>query len=212
MINLKPVNKRETETQLMSYPAWGYQLESGNWRLNLSGVSWLSPVVFTRRQKMMIRMLGNVMKASPEEMECDVFQNRITPFMAEAGKRRSITATIAGQGFSLRKKTRGNGHFRNWLIVPSELVEKAQSDADVANRSLPITLSLNGDEAIDQVNARLLPHHGLSIVSDIDDTVKDSAVGDRRELLNNTFIRKFRCVDGMAETYQSWAKTGAEFH
>ena len=212
MINLKPVNKRETETQLMSYPAWGYQLASGNWRLNLSGVAWLSPVVFTRRQKMMIRMLGNVMKVSPEEMECDVFQNRITPFMAEAGKRRSITATIAGQGFSLRKKTRGNGHFRNWLIVPSELVEKAQSDADVANRSLPITLSLNGDEAIDQVNARLLPHHGLSIVSDIDDTVKDSAVGDRRELLNNTFIRKFRCVDGMAETYQSWAKTGAEFH
>jgi len=213
MINLKPV-KRESQTQLQTYPAWGYQLESGNWRLTLSGFAWLSPVVFTRRQKMMIRMLGKVMKASPEQMECDVFRNRVTPFMAEADKRRKITATIGGQGFSLRKKTRGNGHFRNWLIVPSELVERAQAGAEIGSQILPITLSVEGDEdhATDLVNARLLPHRGLSVVSDIDDTVKDSDVSDRRELLNNTFIRDFRCVDGMPETFRQWAEFGAEFH
>jgi len=214
MINLKPGGKRGSQTQLQTYPAWGYQLESGNWRLNLSGFAWLSPVVFTRRQKMMIRMLGKVMKASPNEMECDVFRNRVTPFMAEADKRRRITATIGGQGFTLRKKTRGNGHFRNWLIVPSELVKRAQSDSAIGSQILPITLSVEGDEdhASDVVNARLLPHRGLSIVSDIDDTVKDSDVGDRRELLNNTFIREFRCVDGMPETFRTWADAGAEFH
>ena len=213
MINLKPVGKRDSQTQLQTYPAWGYQLESGNWRVNLSGVAWLSPVVFTRRQKMMIRMLGKVMKASEEEMECDLFRNRVTPFMAEADKRRKITATIGGQEFSLRKKTRGNGHFRNWLIVPSELVERAQEDTSMRSQILPVSLTVDGDEdATDVVNARLLPHRGLSIVSDIDDTVKDSDVSDRRELLNNTFIRDFRCVDGMPETFRQWAKTGAEFH
>ncbi|QEG21886.1 phosphatidate phosphatase App1 family protein [Mariniblastus fucicola] len=212
MINLKPGGRRESQTQLLSYPAWGYQLESGNWRLNLSGVAWLSPVVFTRRQKMMIRMLGNVMKVAPEEMERDVFLNRINPFMAEADKRRRVVATVGGQGFSLRKKTRGNGHFRNWLIVPSELVDAACDGSSEGSQVLPIKLTIDGDEATDSVNARLLPHRGLSIVSDIDDTVKDSVVGDRRELLNNTFIRDFRCVDGMAETYQAWEKLGAEFH
>jgi hypothetical protein len=217
MIKLKPGGKQGTETQLLTYPAWGYQLESGNWRLNLSGVTWLTPVVFTRRQKMMIRMLGNVMKATPEEMESEVFRERVTPFMAEAGKRLSVTATIAGQGFSLRKKTRGNGHFRNWLIVPSELVEKARGEsadsvAGSAGLTLPITLSINAGEVTNTVHARLLPHRGLSIVSDIDDTVKDSVVGDRRELLNNTFIREFRCVEGMVDTYQDWAEFGAEFH
>jgi phosphatidate phosphatase APP1 len=212
MININPAPKRGSQTELLCYPAWGYQLESGNWRLNLSGVAWLSPVVFTRRQKMMIRMLGNVMKASPEEMACEVFNDRITPFMAEADKRRKITATIAGQEFSLRKKTRGNGHFRNWLIVPSELVKRAQSRSDSGSNILPIELSVEGEEATDQVGARLLPRHGVSVVSDIDDTVKDSEVSDRRELLNNTFIRDFRLVDGMAETYRTWAKSGAEFH
>lgn len=212
MINIKPALKRGSQTELLSYPAWGYQLESGNWRLNLSGVAWLSPVVFTRRQKMMIRMLGNVMKASPEDMACEVFNNRITPFMAEADKRRKITATIAGQEFSLRKKTRGNGHFRNWLIVPSELVTRAQAGKDLGENILPIELSVEGEEATDRVGARLLPRRGVSIVSDIDDTIKDSEVSDRRQLLNNTFIRDFRLVDGMADTYRTWAESGAEFH
>lgn len=206
MINIKPGTKRERTTELLGYPAWGYRLESGNWRINLSGVTWLSPVVFTRRQKMMIRMLGNVMKATPEELECDLFQDRITPFMAEADKRRRIIATIGGQGFALRKKTRGNGHFRNWLIVPSEIIDEEDSSL------LPIELSVDGEHASHCVNARLLPTRGLSVVSDIDDTVKDSDVGDRRELLNNTFIREFRCVDGMAETYRNWSANGAEFH
>jgi len=212
MINIKPASRRGIQTELMSYPAWGYQLDSGNWRLNLSGVTWLSPVVFTRRQKMMIRMLGNVMKASPEEMTCDVFLDRVTPFMAEAGKRRKITATIGGQEFSLRKKTRSNGHFRNWLIVPSELVKRAQAGEDEGSNMLPVTLTVDGEEAADKVVARLLPRKGVSIVSDIDDTIKDSEVADRRELLNNTFIRDFRLVDGMAVTYRAWAGSGAEFH
>lgn len=216
MINLKPSGKKGSQTQLQTYPAWGYQLESGNWRLNLSGFTWLSPVVFTRRQKMMIRMLGNVMKATPEEMEGDVFLNRVTPFMAEGDKRRKVSATVGGQEFSLQKKTRGNGHFRNWLIVPSELVRTAQAQAgsDVESQILPITVSIDGDDGpvTNTVRARLLPRQGFSVVSDIDDTIKDSSVGDRRELLNNTFIREFRCVEGMPETFQAWANRGAEFH
>ena len=122
MINLKPSGKRETETRLASYPAWGYPLETGEWRIHLSGVAWLTPVVFTRRQKLMIRMLGNVMKASPEEMASEVFNDRVTPFMAEAGNRLCITATIGDRTFALKKRTRRNGHFRNWLTVPAELL------------------------------------------------------------------------------------------
>lgn len=212
MIKIKPGSKRATQTQLLSYTAWGYQLASDDWLINLSGVAWLSPVVFTRRQKMMIRMLGNVMKASPQQLACDIFQQRITPFMAEAGKRRKITAAVGNQEFSLRKKTRGNGHFKNWLLVPKQLAEEAGRDDKHGGFVLPIGLSIDGADACDTVNARLLPRRGLSVVSDIDDTVKESDVGDRRQLLNNTFIRDFRSVDGMPETYRQWANDGAEFH
>lgn len=46
------------------------------------------------------------------------------------------------------------------------------------------------------------PARGLSIVSDIDDTIKQSNVRDRRELMLSTFARPFKPVPGMAATYR----------
>lgn len=58
-----------------------------------------------------------------------------------------------------------------------------------------------------------VPPHGLSVVSDIDDTIKHSQVADRRELLLNTFARPFAAVPGMAERYRALAtEPGTRFH
>ena len=53
---------------------------------------------------------------------------------------------------------------------------------------------------------------GISIISDIDDTIKHSQVTDRKALLANTFLRKFKPVPGMAELYSDFARKGAAFH
>lgn len=59
----------------------------------------------------------------------------------------------------------------------------------------------------------LIPPTGLSIISDIDDTVKLSDVLNKRELLRNTFLREFVPVDGMAALYQHWEQQhDAVFH
>jgi phosphatidate phosphatase APP1 len=53
---------------------------------------------------------------------------------------------------------------------------------------------------------------GVSVISDIDDTIKISAIGNRRELLRNTFCRPTAPVPGMAELYRAWAEAGVRFH
>ena len=55
---------------------------------------------------------------------------------------------------------------------------------------------------------------GISVVSDIDDTIKHTQVRQRREMLLNTFAREFTAVPGMAPWYQRIARTGADvaFH
>lgn len=59
----------------------------------------------------------------------------------------------------------------------------------------------------------LIPPEGLSIISDIDDTVKLSDVLNKRELLRNTFLREFVPVDGMASLYRHWEEQhDAVFH
>ncbi|HEY7758014.1 MAG TPA: App1 family protein [Burkholderiales bacterium] len=59
-----------------------------------------------------------------------------------------------------------------------------------------------------------LPQAGLSIVSDIDDTIKHTQVRDRREMLLNTFAREFAAVPGMAAWLQRCgaAEPAASFH
>ena len=50
-----------------------------------------------------------------------------------------------------------------------------------------------------------IPATGVSVVSDIDDTIKDSNVLNRDELLKNTFLRAFKAVAGMSALYQQYA-------
>jgi phosphatidate phosphatase APP1 len=52
----------------------------------------------------------------------------------------------------------------------------------------------------------------LSVISDIDDTIKNTEVSDQRKLLRNTFLNDFLPVDGMADVYRRWRQAGAAFH
>ena len=54
--------------------------------------------------------------------------------------------------------------------------------------------------------ALLVPTTGLSVISDIDDTVKVTQVRDQQQMLLNTFARAFKAVPGMAGHYQRLAR------
>lgn len=58
----------------------------------------------------------------------------------------------------------------------------------------------------------LVSPEGLSIISDVDDTIRDSHVLDREAMLKGTFLEEFQPVEGMSELYAGWAAGGAAFH
>lgn len=208
---IKISGSKETVSALMPYPGFGYP-GYDQWRLHVSGVVWQTPVVLTRRQRVMIRMLGGVMQATPDEINSEVFQSRITPFLAEADHRQSVIVTVNGKSHRLRKKTRRNGHFHDWLTIQQRDIEQAAIDSG-GRQLVPVFFSIE-DQDIEPVTGSVYLHQseGISVISDIDDTIKDTAVGDRRELLANTFLREFRSIEGMSDVYQDWASDGANFH
>lgn len=56
---------------------------------------------------------------------------------------------------------------------------------------------------------------GVSLISDVDDTVKHSAIASgAKEIFRNTFVRELRelTVEGVAEWYSKLHKMGVEFH
>ncbi|SEJ25353.1 MULTISPECIES: App1 family protein [unclassified Variovorax] len=54
--------------------------------------------------------------------------------------------------------------------------------------------------------ALIVPAQGVSVISDIDDTIKHTQVRDRREMLLNTFSRRFEAAPRMAGWYRELAK------
>ena len=59
---------------------------------------------------------------------------------------------------------------------------------------------------------RLVPGHGITVISDIDDTIKVSRVTDRKALFDYTFFRDFQAAPGMVTFYQQLAQSGAVIH
>lgn len=196
-----------------AFPGYGRKLPSGDWRFSLSGVVYQPRENFNMRQRMMIRMLGNAMQATPEQLQCDVFQERVAPFLAEAEHKRRINVTIGDRLFPLSKRTYRNGHFRGTVIVGSDLVDSFQRSGEANSMVVPYRVELaDQPNVVAQGNVRLIANGGVSVISDIDDTIKVSGVGNRKELLANTFLREFKSVAGMAELYQQWAAAGVSFH
>lgn len=58
----------------------------------------------------------------------------------------------------------------------------------------------------------VLAAHGVSVISDIDDTIKISKVLSKRALLKHTFYSYFKPVEGMSELYRRWSEEKCQFH
>ncbi len=61
--------------------------------------------------------------------------------------------------------------------------------------------------------AVLVPEEGVIVVTDMDDTIKDTKVLDHAEARANTLVRPFRPVAGMPELYRAWKEaSGPSLH
>ena len=203
---------KELPSKLETYPGYGYQTESGEWRINVFGIAYKRPP-FTLRQKMILKMLGNAMHASESELDGSIFRDRVWPFFVDGDRGIKLHAKIGGDTFKLKKKTRKTGRFNNWLRIPNSLV-KSHSRTDESGCQILDYEVVPRDGSLNPVSGsiRLLSRTGVSIVSDIDDTIKDSDVTNRRQLLKNSFLNEFKTIQGMSDVYQQWQDSGAAFH
>ena len=134
------------------------------------------------------------------------FAQRVNLLLADNERGKGISVSIADDQFSLRH-SEANGHFQTFLTLPSS---KDQFDG---RNILQVKAHLDsGDNRDFSGQVQIVESTGVSVISDIDDTVKISHVTDRAKLFDYTFYRDFAPVAGMPELYQSWADQGAYFH
>lgn len=162
--------------------------------------------------RILLRGLKKAMKVTPEEVASETFQRRIDGFLTAPGRRRRIVLEIANQRYRLRRKTRRNGAFYGTLTLPHRIELNPQQSLSHLPMRLLTSTHETGTVAASDGLIHLVPQHGISVISDIDDTIKLTGATSRREMLTNTFLRPFEAVEGMAELYQRWQTAGCHFH
>jgi phosphatidate phosphatase APP1 len=174
----------------------------GLWNGLVAGVA-VSARTKQIRRRFLIRMLGRLMDASPAELNTDCCRLRAEPFFLAPAKPARIRVQVGDQVLGHEPRSRRNGHFQARIAdpLPADRLKHGEQ---------PVTAMAPGHTARGRLH--ILPAEGVSVISDIDDTIKFSDVENRAELLANTFLRPFRPVRGMSDVYGWLASQGVRFH
>lgn len=191
------------DEQIVFYPAIAQRVpgKTNLWRAEIRGC------VFEREKcSLTLATLREALALKDVEMtaaEEKVFNERARLFLVdhERGKRIFVRC---GEKIYPAGKSGADGRFSNQILLREE--RRGDKIQFVAWLWPSSTRTFEG-------GVFLLEETGLSVISDIDDTIKVTEVRDRHATLRNTFLREFQPVPGMAEFYQTLARSnGAAFH
>jgi len=131
-------------------------------------------------------------------------------FIADDKSGESVRFSFAddntGKVFPFTHETTHNGVIEENIRVPDELIRACYARRADANRWLEVEARTNDAHGSGKGRIRFLEPEGLSVVSDIDDTIKITHVpAGKRTVLRNTFLKPFRAAEGMRERYLKFA-------
>jgi phosphatidate phosphatase APP1 len=132
---------------------------------------------------------------------------RLRYFLVDNKRKRKLSISVMDQTFELGPSDL-QGHFHGEVELDSMKVSASAKSGllEVA------VLSPNHPSRAFLGHVILVPRSGLSVISDVDDTIKNSNVLDKKALIRNTFLNPYEPVQGMADVYQRLAGIGAVFH
>ncbi len=193
------------DEDLLFFPSWAHRARSGDgWECEVRGC-----VYEPETRSLIIGLLREALELKNvdiTEQEAAIFAERARLFMVDNERGRTIVVRVGDQTHALGK-SQADGQFSGIIRL---------SDAEVgALRAGTIQLQavLPADDPrrfLGQI--ALLDECGVTVISDIDDTIKATQVRDRKVLLRRTFLEPFQPLPGMAGVYRAWAdKSRAQF-
>lgn len=110
--------------------------------------------------------------------------------------------------FQFKERTTENGVVEEIIRVPDQLVGECYARQSRESRWLEIDARTGDGHGSGKGRIRFLEPEGLSVVSDIDDTIKVTQVpAGKRTVLRNTLLKKFKAAEGMRERYLNFVSS-----
>ena len=177
-----------------------YDETSRTWQLPVHG--WIyEPQQSRARRAVFAKVLKEKYDLEIDEAAEANFDRRLNLIIADNERGKRIVIENAGQETRLPPSA-NNGHVETVLELPED---------DLRDKGFGFRAFAPDGRQVDG-EIELVGPTGVSIISDIDDTIKISGVTDRRALLENTFLRDFEAVPGMADVYRDWLGDDGSLH
>ncbi len=195
------------------YPTYGYQDTNG----------WVIPVrLWVHERRSVADAVARKLVASLDGVsrkEIINFQSRAADFLADSESREDIALAFAHdplqEPFHLvdsegrTQKSDLNGLIEGTLTLSRERADSLLKAQASPNGWLSLDVVSKGHSGTGRV--RLIAPEGISVISDIDDTIKVTEIpAGPTVVMQNTFLRDYRTAPGMREKYSEWSD--AAFH
>jgi phosphatidate phosphatase APP1 len=139
--------------------------------------------------------------------DSEIFKQRGRWFLVDNERGKRVSVTLSSEAGALGPSG-PDGHFQTEIALPRRVAVQETVGFSLAYSAvLPA-----GDDRTFQGEVLFPASYGLSVISDIDDTIKISQVTDKTALLANTFLKPFQAAPDMALAYDRLAAAGAVFH
>ena len=201
------------EEQVTFYPTYGHK----------EGDNWVIPVrIWVHERHVLSDAAINKIATDMEDVdpgEMNNFRSRVQDFVADSESGEDVTFEFDNdpkdQEYRVQSshgsfpKTDENGLIEGTIKIPITQAQELLRQQGSQNGWLTYRATSNDHTGTGRV--RLIEPLGLSVISDIDDTVKVTELpAGSRIVVRNTFFCKFVSAPEMSATYKQWS--GAAFH
>jgi phosphatidate phosphatase APP1 len=192
------------DVEVTIYPAYGF-LQDTDWLIPLRG--WVHQN--RRLPDHLIRELAQA-AINCDDAELSNFNSRFDDFSDDSRSRQSVSIQFdTDQEQYTFQLSDLNGLIEMTIRLPVARAQALLAQQNSANKWLSFSVKSEGHRGNGKVN--LIEQKGVSLISDIDDTIKVTEVpGHKDVVLKNTFCRDFVSLDQMSEKYRSLGNTA--FH
>ena len=174
--------------------------------------SWQAPIhhwVFEKEEaslgrKLTQKFFSEVLESlgvTEEQAGSELTQQRVMWFLVDNQRWKAVNLMIDDTNKKLNS-SKANGHAYTDLSISKGKKARVWLPFKVDD---PFKRTFSGE-------VQLIPSNGLTVISDIDDTIKISNVLDKKELIKNTFVEPYQVTEGFPEYYKKLESGGAFFH
>jgi phosphatidate phosphatase APP1 len=217
-------NRHFDNEEMLLFPDVGFQsLEDVNtWKLMVHGwryrnskrKDWLSFSASTWIDKLARNLVNH---DDILHLNGTINRDRLRPFFVTDNSDEPIDIKIGDQTQTVR--TDKYGEFYEHIEVKNDRIQQLKQQQQQKRSVVTYEAIDDDDEKSTGVIHLIEPSEGISVISDIDDTIKISEVLDKVRLLANTFVYPFKavpgkykkclnfisiCSTGMSDLYQQW--------